>query len=259
MPLVTTKPDGKIPPGAICIYGPSGVGKTTLVGTMPGRGLIVDTPQVEGGTFVLADKASRIDIYTCDEWEKIDEVFWSLQKGEGSYDWVCIDSITGMQKLARDKVVKERDRKLSEDPHKITLNEYGQIGSLVSELVYRFKKVGIWQIWTAQERKHGGGEDDPGPVMIGPDIIRSALAALRPSVMVIGRLALTQNDNGKWDRSLRTGTHDLYMAKCRALPGKKMPAVTSTLHLGKILKYLLSDGPIPKEFKEQEFGGIVLD
>lgn len=262
MPLQTTKPDGAIPASAICIYGPSGVGKTTMLGTMPGKGLIIDVPQVEGGTFVVADKADRIDIFTCDEWDQINEVYWAVKNKEVNYNWIGVDSITGMQELAKRKVIGERDRGLKADPHKITLPEWGQIGQLIGELVFRFRKdfsrLGVWTIWTAQERKHGGGDDDPGPVMIGPDLIRSSLAALRPAVMVLGRISLSQSADGGWERTLRTGPHPLYMAKCRALPGRDMPPVTTTLNLNTILKYLLADGKRPREHKE-EFASIIIE
>src|SRR5688572_28801545 len=90
---------------SICIYGRGGVGKTTLVGTMPGRGLVLDTPKTEGGTFVLENVADRIDVYPLNDWASIQTAFWFLQKQAHPYQWVAIDSLTGVTQLAITKVI----------------------------------------------------------------------------------------------------------------------------------------------------------
>lgn len=257
MPLEIRKPDRNIRPGGICIYARGGVGKTTLVGTMPGKGLLLDVPQIEGGTFVLADKADRIDIVEIEEWDAIDEAYWNIKKGTWKYNWVAIDSITAMQELAKRKVIKERN--LDADPHKITLPEWGEIGQLVGELVYRFRTLPIWTIWVAQERQHGNDDDGSTPRQLGPDVIASALRALQPSMMLVGRLAVAQNGDGRWERTLRVGPHPSYITKVRALPGKQIPDVLTKPNLNEILRYLLADGKKPKGVKEDFSNAIVLE
>lgn len=228
----------------VCIYGRGGVGKTTLLGTMPGRGLVVDVPQIEGGTFVLEDKADRIDITSVVTWNDIDKVYWYLQGGKHPYQWVAIDSITAFQELAKRKAVSERS--LDADPHIISLQEYGKVGQLVGELVYRFRTLPVHTIWIAQERR--GSEQQGG--LIGPDIIPSALTALMPSMMLVGCLAVQQTEDGEWERQLRVGPHPEYYTKVRAKPGLKIDQVWARPNLEVILRYLLGSGPPPIAAKQ---------
>lgn len=225
----------------LCIYGRGGSGKTTLVGTMPGKGLVIDVPQVEGGTLVLEDKADRIDVVPVETWNDVDDIFWYLKGGKHDYRWVAIDSITAFQELAKRKVIKERD--LDADPHTISLQEYGKMGQLIGELVYRFRTLSVHTIWIAQERQHGS--DDSGHVT-GPDIIPSALASLMPSMMLVGRLSVQYNAEGGMDRIFRIGPHSDYYTKVRAKPGKDVPPVIIRPDLNVILRYLLGNGPPPE-------------
>src|SRR5437868_4967998 len=59
----------------ICLYGRSGAGKTSLLGTLPGKGLVIDVPQMEGGTEVLdtPELAARIDIHDITSWDEVEE------------------------------------------------------------------------------------------------------------------------------------------------------------------------------------------
>lgn len=232
----------------LCIYGRGGVGKTTLVGTMPGKGLIIDVPQIEGGTFVLEDKADRLDVVPVEAWNEIDDIYWYLAKEKHDYKWVAIDSITAFQELAKRKVVKERDMALNADPHTITLQEWGKMGQLVGELVYKFRTLPIHTIWIAQERRHGSEES--GTNVIGPDIIPSALAALMPSMMLVGRMFVQQIEDGSWERNLRVGPHSDFYTKVRAKPGLKVPPVIVRPDIGILLKFLLGSGPPPEAATE---------
>lgn len=219
----------------ICIYGRGGVGKTSLLATMPGKGLVIDVPQFEGGTFVLSGASERIDVYPCQQWEDIDAAFWFLAREPHSYRWVAVDSITGMQELAKRKTIGERD--ISADPHTISLQEWGKIGRLVSELIFRFRTLKIHTIWIAQERTHRGDDGGSGPV--GPDLTPSALSSLIPSMALLGRMSYEQGGDGAWQRLLRVGPHQDYYTKYRALPGVDMPPIIVNPNLHQILGYML--------------------
>lgn len=231
----------------ICIYGVGGIGKTSLLRTMPGKGLVIDVPQIEGGTFVLEDSADHLDIVPVEEWNQIDDIYWNLVSNPNKYNWVAIDSITAFQELAKRKVIKERD--LDADPHTVSLQEYGKMGQLVGELVYRFRKLSLHTIWIAQERKHGGG-DGGGPVKIGPDIIPSALSALMPSMMLVGHMSPRYTMDGQMERIMRLQPHPDYYAKARAKPGVNVPDLISELDLNVIIRYILGTGPCPKPASE---------
>lgn len=230
----------------ICIYGRGGVGKTTLLGTMPGKGLVIDVPQIEGGTFVLEDQADHVDVVPVATWNEVDDIYWYLKNGKHEYRWVAIDSITAFQELAKRKVIKERD--LDADPYVIQLQEWGKMGQLIGELIYRFRTLSVHTIWIAQERKHGS--DEGFGSVIGPDIIPSALSALMPSMMMVGRMSVQQDETGAWVRQLRVGSHPDYYTKVRAKPGLVVPPVIANPNIGGILKFLLGSGPAPQAAAE---------
>lgn len=232
-----------------CIYGRGGVGKTTLLGSMPGKGLVIDVPQIEGGTFVLEDHADRIDVVPVTEWDEIDPIYWYLAKEDHGYQWVAVDSITAMQTLAQRKTVKERP--LDADPHTISLQEYGKIGQLMKELVYRFRTLPIHVIWIAQERSFGSLEETSGKT-IGPDVLPGALQGLLPSMILVGRLYVHETAEG-WERRLRIGPSDDFYTKARAKPGLDVPPIVKDPSLYGIIRFLLGRGERPQEAKDEVF------
>lgn len=262
---MTTPTNGKLPgvykPSAkkreaygICVYGRSGAGKTRLLGTMPGKGLVIDIPQIEGGTFVLSDVADRIDIVPVAKWEEIQPIFWYLKRETHSYNWVAIDSLSAMTELAKRKSLSERS--LEADPHVISKQEWGKVGRLCGELIYQFRTLPIHTIWIAQERKFGTGDDDDSGMTIGPDVSPSSLAALLPSMLLCGRLSVEHTMDGTWERHFRIGPAEGYYTKARTAPGIESPAIVRNPNLGEILTYLL--GLSTKRPDEVDESAIIL-
>lgn len=266
-PLVTLpgtfKPGERVSSGIrAVIYGPGGAGKTTLLGSMPGRGLIMDIPQIEGGDFVLKNHADRIDVIRVESWVKVQgspedqpglqEVFNYLKYKNHGYKWVGIDSLTGWTELARRKVVGERANALVLDPHKTTLPEWGTIGGLISEMIYQFHTLPMHVFWTAQERAYGGDKDPADAHFIGPSTSPAALAALLPPQRLIGRLSVEKQMDGSSLRQLRVGSSSTYKTKVRAVPDVDMPAIIANPDLGMIFRYMLGGPayPRPEEVKE---------
>ena len=243
----------------ICIYGVGGSGKTTILETMPGPGILIDIPQLEGGAYVISDQADRIHGVKCEEWSDVDDIYWALAKKDTNelpyieeIKWVAIDSITAMEQLAKHKVINERDRDLGEDPHKITMQEYGQIGQLTGALIYKFRRLPYTTIFLAQERLHGS-EDDPGPKRLGPDVIRSSLSALLPSLSFVGRLGVESYGDNKERRILRLGPSDgEWFVKKRTPKGKPLPRLIRNPNLGEIFRYLYGNGKAPRAAKDAE-------
>lgn len=234
----------------LCIYGIGGAGKTTLAGTMPGQGLVIDVPQVEGGDFVLSDKSDRIDVVAVEKWNQIDEQFHFLKEQKHPYKWVAIDSLTAMTELAKRKAIHDRDHvSFTADPHMISMPEWGKVGRLVGEMVYQFRLLPIHTIWIAQERKFGGDEDTGAEAKLGPDTSPAALQMLLPSLMLVGRLSVEAGTDG-WERHLRVGPHPRFYTKARMRPDKEPLSVVRNPNLGTLLKYMLGSGAKPEEVEE---------
>ena len=248
------KPSPKINHFAVVIYGRGGTGKTTLLGTMPGKGLILDIPQVEGGTMVLSDKADRIDVLPVTKWADFSDAWEFLSQTKHDYKWVAIDTITAAQELAKRRTLKERDTgSFAGDPHQITMQDWGKIGELNKELYYRFKLLPFHLILTAQELLKGTGED--GTLEYQPNISPASQNGLT-AMHVIGRLYTREVSDGTTkerttERRLRVGAISTAVAKARAVPGRAVPPVIKNPNLGQILGYLAGqDVPAPEGVQE---------
>lgn len=73
----------------ILIHGQSGSGKSTQLGTIDGRVLILSA---ESGLLVLKDK--KIDVIDISSIEMLGNIYIALKNGELKYDTVCIDSLS---------------------------------------------------------------------------------------------------------------------------------------------------------------------
>lgn len=249
--IVTFKPSAaRTQKIAICIFGRGGVGKTRLLSTMPGSGLVVDIPVLEGGTNVLDDCDDHIDITTVEKWDEIQKIYWHLKdKKNHSYDWIAIDTVTAMTALAVRRTIGER--KLDVDPHKITQPEWGVVGNMVAELVRQFRLLPIHQIWLGQEKTYGR---DTEPRVMGPDTSPAARAALLPPLMMCGRLYVEHTMEGIAERHMRVHKHADYDTKIRVKHGVDMPGVIREPNLQQIIRYALTgNGERPEEVVDTGF------
>jgi hypothetical protein len=226
--------------------------------TFPGKGLVVDVPVAEGGDWVIPDDG-RIKTTTIERFEDLDRVYRYLRDGTHEFKWVGLDSVTAIQMLARKKTVGERD--LEADPHMTSMPEYGKVGELVTEAIYKFASLPLHVIWTAQEKRFGRDDD---PRVLGPAVIPSLLETLMPSMLLVGRLSIVDGQ-----RRMRLRPHPDYHCKVRARAGVKVPDLIKVPEwengqigdvLGVLVKYLLGRSTVaPEPIDEAEDGLVLMD
>lgn len=241
------RPSPKMTKIACTIYGKGGVGKTTLLGTMPGQGLVLDVPQIEGGTMVLADQEDHVDVLSVDEWDQFQYAYDALNQGLVSphtnvrYQWVAIDSLSAAQALAKRKALSERS--IADAPKQVSQGDWGRIGQLMSELFYTFGKLNMHTIYTSQENLRESGDIHEYQPAISP----MSLDALHPNQFLIGRLYLAEvpNEAGEIveERRMRVRPSERYFTKVRSLRDRPFPAIIRNPDLRSIFGYALgADG-----------------
>lgn len=250
MPLKLRSPNRKVTAAVAGWYGPTGVGKTTLLKTLRGlgQGILLEVKSTEDGDYVLADCEDFIRVVEIEQWEDLDEVFEKVASGEWACDWVAWDTITGLQVLAQRFVLREENSKRWKQTAP-TLDEYGDIGAMVGNAVLKWKTLAKFIFILGQERffKARDNQADEMAGQIGPAVLPSALAVLMPPLILMGRYGFWDTDTGKRRRGLRVFDPDFeYWCKSRTFPGRKMPDVVANPNIKALLDYMLRDGKPPK-------------
>lgn len=104
----------------VAVFGPAGAGKTRLIATLPGRGLVASA---EAGLLSLdgIEHAGEIDVAEVGGVEDLREVY-SMLKGPHPYQWVALDSVSEIAEL-----VLAAEKKKTKDPRQA-------YGALVDEM-----------------------------------------------------------------------------------------------------------------------------
>lgn len=170
MTIVIKKLADDVPYSNILIYGDSGAGKTVLAGS--DLRVLFLAPE-DSGTLSALRMGSKADKITITCWEDLIEAYNYLYDHIeilDNYDWLAIDSMTEMQWMAKDYVLREgRARKISkqQDPDKMQLEDYGVMHSLLENLVRNFNDLKVNVLYTATAKKV---EDAEKNEFLVPDI-----------------------------------------------------------------------------------------
>lgn len=214
----------------ICLYGRSGVGKTTLMGTWPGEGLLIETARAEGaGDIALADQAGRIQVYYINEWDQLDELYtnWLLKDPDLPFKWIGIDTATGLRALATEKELQLKGRAFGAAVPHVDPQDWGNIARRMIEMVQKLghltsRPTGtrVTVLWVAQERKFSQDDDQGslrGESFIGPDVGSiSVLAGFAPAMTATLHLRAYPSGQGEMERILRVTPTLRHLVKCRA-------------------------------------------
>jgi phage nucleotide-binding protein len=179
------------------IYGVPGVGKTTMVETLP-KPLLID---LERGFAVLK---KDVDVAICNTWKDVsDSIAAAVKDG---YESVMIDSATRMFDLLTEEILKKKDLQA------LRIQDYGEISTKITRLVWDLKtkyKLNVILVAHASEDKD---EDNGGAVFTKPLLSPKSLAEKLPAAAdVLGYLSVAKDGT----RKLFTQPTDKFKAKSR--------------------------------------------
>jgi phage nucleotide-binding protein len=190
------------------VYAPPGYGKTTLLGALPGKTLIID---VEGGMSVLKDSGSQADIVKLSDTPGgIKEIYDELAK-DCPYDNVCIYSLSELEKWML--TILGRDGKNNGAPE---LQHYGQVSFKIVDYVRQFRSLPANLILTAWEllaeviASSGEKFTRSVPMLTGktPDNICGLCD-------IVGKIVISDKDGAKGQRFIKLTSDMSTVAKDR--------------------------------------------
>lgn len=214
-----------------CLYGRSGTGKTTLLGTFP-KLLLLDIG--ERGTDSIANtEAKRIRI---DSWEDLEEVYWELKDGDHGFETVGLDALHSLQILAI-QYMKRKSGKKEED--QTSQRDFGQASGLMCEWIANFRDLvdeGLNVVFLVHDRvSEVDTEDDAEVIMpeVGPRLMPSVSGFLVGACNVVGNTFIKeritkskvagQPSKREIQYCLRVGPHSYYHSKIRVPKGYEVP------------------------------------
>jgi hypothetical protein len=154
----------------ILIYADSGTGKTVFAGS--DLKVLFIAPE-DDGLMSAQRMGSSADKIAVAKWEDIKQAYDYFSENPdqlSDYNVLSIDSITEMQFLAKDYVLRmSRDEKIrkGQDPDKLQLQDYGTLHELVEQMVRGFNDLPVNVLWTATSKKV---EDADGNEFLVPEL-----------------------------------------------------------------------------------------
>ena len=206
----------------LLVYGESGVGKTTLCQTAPGKTLVVS---MESGLLSIKD-APDLDAIEVKEAAEIEEIAQLLESGQLQYDTVCLDSVTEMA-----EILLSQEKAKSKDPRRA----YGEVIEVMIKTMRRFRDLPVHVIFIAKqsrERDEQTGAYHYQPMMVGAKL-PTQIPYFFDEVLVL-RTFDDENEEGKTvtSRWLQTRIGQNYIAKDRSgkLDGFETPDLASVIN-----------------------------
>lgn len=194
----------------ILIYGPSGVGKTSLYAGAK-NALILD---VEEGTSSINNevKAEMIKngsrFFPLKSWEDLQGIFTLIQEGKIKFNTIIMDSVTDIQELCKEHILttQSRNRVSPETPSQ---QDYGVLTERMRKMVRNFRSLDSNIVYIARERFDK--DETTGEERVRPDIVGKLQNDLPGAVDIVGYMLSVEGERkigfdleGKWLAKDRT-------------------------------------------------------
>lgn len=206
----------------ILVYADSGVGKTVLAGTCPGKALFIST---ETGTISAKRQGSSAEIWRCPKWEDLAEAYEYLRDEDHGYDWVMLDSLTEMQSHAMTQILGQAAAENeNRDPDIPAIQDYQKWQNIYKRFVRAFNDLPVNVLYTALTLRSDDEEGDPLvlPLIVGKGYQMSQWTCA--SMHMVGYYSIekiTKNGEVNEVRRLRVQPTPPYFAKDRYDIGKR--------------------------------------
>ena len=195
------------------IYSSPGNGKTTALGELQGKTLIID---VDRGTSVLAGSKADISVIRLDE--ELKDLFKVLEKLESEcpFDNICIDSLSELEKS-----MLTLYGRLGKNDGAPELAHYNRTQFKITDICRRFRNLPANIIFTAWESSsdhiHPSGEKytQARPMLSGKSA--DTICGLCD---IVGRLEISSKDDNAGKRYIRLEASPIVVAKDRIFKRK---------------------------------------
>ncbi len=228
------------------IYGESGAGKTRLSGSADDvpemrRVLFID---VEGGILTLRDTFPEVESIRVRSWEEMQSVYDELYKNLHDFTTIVIDSLTEVQKMSMDKVMRKLVEEYGDDANEVPqIREWNINIEQTRKFVRAFRDLPVNTIFTALVSV----EKNPhkGTIRRKPSLSGKVKDEVSGFLDVVSYLYIKEVD-GNVRRMLQCGQTEETVAKDRTnnLPlVVEDPDMFSIWNLLNVKKGELADGP----------------
>lgn len=126
----------------VLIYGTPGMGKTTLLGNLKGRTLIVD---VDKGTSVLSGNENVDVLRLSEDFREVPELVKQL-RASCPYNNVCLDSLSELERSILARLANMNSNGIP------TLQDYGKVNSSIMNICRQLRELNANIFFTAWEK-----------------------------------------------------------------------------------------------------------
>ncbi len=187
----------------VLVHGPAGAGKTVLCST---TGAVDQTIIVSAEAGLLSLRDYDIAVAEVGEIADVREVYEFLKRGDHSFTWVCLDSIS---EIAEKLLIREKER--SKDPRAA----YGELADQMFSLLRAFRDLPMNVYVSAKQERVEDG--DTGRVQYVPSMpgrkLTQGISYLFDEVFA---LRVRKDEEGHLQRILQTNSDARFEAKDRS-------------------------------------------